>query len=227
MTPTPRSARPRAERDRRRHRPSPREGRRRLPTEVPRPRRRGLPLRLVSPHQRPSTGRRPPRTSGAGRRIRVSVSSMRSPRLPAGCGAGQPRRLPRPLVSGQVGAGKGPVRGKPRAGPVVGPRRVFDNPVVGHASISNSRVCVVVAISISLRTRGETSALPVEGGDASPRSRGMGGPHASHDAAGRGTDGRLDHRVAPVRSAAGALGPRVGEAVGSAWSSPQGHGVDA
>ena len=154
MTPTPRSARPRAgEIDVGTVPPSGRAAAG-SPRGSRRPRRRGLPLRLVLASPATDwTGRRPPRNSGAGdgsgslfRSIEVSV-------LPAGCGAGQPRWLPRPLVSGQVGAGKGPARGKPRAGSVVGPPRVFDNPVVGHASISNSRVCVVVASNQSLYER--------------------------------------------------------------------------
>ena len=126
------------------------------------------------------------------------------------------------------GGREGPVRGRPRAGSVVGPRRVFDNPVVGHASISNSRVCVVVArINLSTNARGDVGPSLSREGTRRPAVEGMGGPHASHDAAGRGTDGRFALASRRSTSATGALGLRVGEAVGSAWSSPQGHGVDA
>jgi hypothetical protein len=140
--------------------PPPRRAAAGSPPRFFRPRRRGHPLSFA-PHQRPSRSSSAPGLPG---RAMDPISVLNVPLArPAECGAGQRLSLPRPLVSGQVGAEEGPGRGKPRAGSVVGPDRVFDNPVVGHASISNSRVCVVVARTISLRTRGETSGLPVEG----------------------------------------------------------------
>src|SRR5689334_4788137 len=86
----------------------PPEGRRRLPTEVLRPRRQ-RPSTPISRLTSDCTGRRPPRNHRGGGRIRVSVSScsLRSPACTLGAGRGSREWLLRPLVSGQVGAGKG------------------------------------------------------------------------------------------------------------------------
>ena len=225
MTPTPRSAPSGA---RSTSAPSLPSGRAAAgsPPRFCRPRRRGLPL-CLSPHQRPSTGRRPPRTLRGGRRIRSLVSIDRVSVLRRWVRGGAARAAASPPGQRPGGGREGPVRGRPRAGSVVGPRRVFDNPVVGHASISNSRVCVVVArINLSTNARGDVGP-PCRGrGRVDPQSR-NGRP--ARVARRRGPRHRREVCIASGRSApaTGALGLRVGEAVGSAWSSPQGHGVDA
>ena len=170
MTPTPRSA-PRGEIDVGTVPPT-----RRAAAGSP-PRFAGLAdaaLHSVSRHRPATVSYRTspaPELAGAGDGSGVS-DSIEVPRRSAGCGAGRPGGLPRPLASGQVGAGRVRSGGDPGRDASSALDRVFDNPVVGHASISNSRVCVVVASNQSLYERaGRRRASLSRGGRVDPQSR--------------------------------------------------------
>ena len=171
MTPTPRSARASAERDRRRHRPSARRARRRLPPEVPRPSQTRPPTRdsLASPAIRLDRTSPAP-DPGAGDASGVSVSMGLRP--PAGCGAGQLVGCLAPWSAarwgpGRVRSGDSPGR-DPSSAPIAS---LTIRSSVTQAS-RTSRVCVVVASDQSLyELRGGRRAVPVEGRDASTRSR--------------------------------------------------------
>ena len=145
----------------------------------------------------------------------------------AGCGARQPDGLPRPLASGQVGAewvrlGGDPGRGRSSA-------------LLASLTI---RLLVTQASRIeSLRGSGKSNQSLSERAARRRPSLSRGGSRrpaveewaARRVARRRGPRHRREVCTTSSRSPSlrAALGPRLGVAVGSAWSSPQGHGVDA
>ena len=167
---------PSSRRDRRRHRPSRRRAAAGSPPRFLGPASQTRPSTPTSRLTSDRTGRRPPRPSRGGDGSGSCFGRLRQVSAPAlGAGRGSRDGCLAPWSAARWGPGKVRSGGSP-GGIRRRPRALFDNPVVGHASISNARVCVVVAISISLRTRGETASLPSREATRRPAVEGMGGP---------------------------------------------------
>ena len=165
----PSGSRPRDTRDRRRHRPSHLAGgRRRLPTEV-RPASRAARLtrfRFTCDRWEPDVSR--PDVSGRETDPGPPFGEVSASTLGAGRGS---FGLLRPLVSGQVGAARvrrGGDPGRDHSSALIASLTIRSS--VTQAS-RNESLRGSGIISISLRTRGEMSVPPVEGGSASNRSR--------------------------------------------------------
>jgi len=177
-------------RDRRRHRPSRREGRRRLPTEVlsaSQAEHFHSASRLTSDRRLAPDVARPGTTRGGGR-FRAFV--LRSPRL-LGAGRGSPCGCLAPWSAARRGPG-----------------RVWSGGDPGRDLSSASLASLTIRSSVtqasrdeSLRGSGNINLSQNARGDVGPSCRGRGRvapqsrngrPATSHDAAGRGTDGRFD-----------------------------------